>query len=206
MADLTLRERKQQRARQQIIDAAWALFGEHGFPAVSVTDIAERAEVGRTTFFRYFGDKQEVLFADEEVLLSTIRATPAEDETAADLPAAIRQLWRLTESIGGLIFGDPALWALRARLLAGNPELRDRAGRKLDRVADALTEVLCERGTDPDLARTAAEIGVGCFRAAQQIAGENPAGVMPAMREAIARVLGQPTHSVRPEKEGPPHG
>ncbi|WP_020124627.1 TetR/AcrR family transcriptional regulator [Streptomyces canus] len=196
MESLSLRERKQQRARQRIVDAAWALFAERGFVAVSVADIAERAEVGRTTFFRYFGDKQEVLFADEEVLLAAIRAAPREQETATEVPDAIWQLWKIAESIGGLMFGDPALWALRSRLLADNPELRDRAARKLDRIADALTDVLCDCGTDPDVARTAAEVGVGCFRAAQLIAGENPAGVMPAMREAVTRVLASRFHEV----------
>ena len=48
-----LRERKQQKAREQIVEAAFALFAERGFTDVTVTDIAERAEVGRTTFFRY---------------------------------------------------------------------------------------------------------------------------------------------------------
>ena len=62
---LTLRERKQHRTREAIIDAAMTLFSERGFDAVTVTDIAARAEVGRSTEFRYFTDKQEALFADD---------------------------------------------------------------------------------------------------------------------------------------------
>nr|WP_239001050.1 TetR family transcriptional regulator [Jiangella asiatica] len=65
MVKETLRDRKQQRTREAIIDAAHALFAERGFDNVTVTDIAERAEVGRSTFFRYFGDKQEVVFGDD---------------------------------------------------------------------------------------------------------------------------------------------
>ncbi len=71
---LPLVERKQRQARQRIIDAARELFLERGFDGVSVGDIAERAEVGRTTFFRHFGDKQEVVFANEQELLDTITA------------------------------------------------------------------------------------------------------------------------------------
>src|SRR3569833_3982825 len=78
----SLRERKQKQAREQIVEAAFELFAARGFTDVTVTDIAERAEVGRTTFFRYFGDKQEVVFSGEQQLLDHLaerqRATPGE--------------------------------------------------------------------------------------------------------------------------------
>src|SRR3954447_16537180 len=77
MTEVPLRERKKRRAREAIVDAAFALFAERGFADVTVTEIAERAEVGRTTFFRYFGDKQEVLFAEEQNLLAGLLAAPA---------------------------------------------------------------------------------------------------------------------------------
>ena len=70
------------------------LFLERGFDGVSVGDIAERAEVGRTTFFRHFGDKQEVVFAKEQELLETIAAAGQADGTAAARSAteAVEQL------------------------------------------------------------------------------------------------------------------
>jgi AcrR family transcriptional regulator len=64
--------RKQKAARQRILVAAAELFAERGFDGVSVSDIAESAEVGRTTFFRHFGDKQEVVFAREQDLLDAL--------------------------------------------------------------------------------------------------------------------------------------
>ena len=91
---LSLVERKQRQARQRIIDAARELFLERGFDGVSVGDIAERAEVGRTTFFRHFGDKQEVVFANEQELLDTITAARQADSTPAPRGAteAVEQL------------------------------------------------------------------------------------------------------------------
>ena len=80
---LSLVERKQRQARQRIIEAARELFLERGFDGVSVGDIAERAEVGRTTFFRHFGDKQEVVFANEQELLDTITAARQAGSTPA---------------------------------------------------------------------------------------------------------------------------
>ena len=73
----SLTDRKRRRAKEAIRQAALELFSERGFDAVSVTDIAGRAEVGRTTFFRYFGDKQEVLFSEPEEASATSPVLPA---------------------------------------------------------------------------------------------------------------------------------
>jgi AcrR family transcriptional regulator len=186
---VSLRERKQQRAREQIVEAAYALFAERGFAQVTVTDIAERAEVGRTTFFRYFGDKQEVVFADEQQVLAALAAVPPGAPRPASLREALAQLWELTASLGGLIVGDPAHYAAHERLIAANPELGDRMGRKLQRIADALEGVLLARGTEPEVAVQAAQLAIGCFRAAHRVAGEDPAELMPAMRRAVDRLL-----------------
>lgn len=64
-----LRERKRQRTYRAISDAAVALFLEKGFAAVSVTEIAEAAEVSKPTLFRYFPAKEDMAlhrFADHE--------------------------------------------------------------------------------------------------------------------------------------------
>src|SRR2546423_5890370 len=74
MTEVPLRERKKRRAQEAIVEAAFELFAERGFADVTVADIAERAEVGRTTFFRYFGDKQEVLFDDEQQIIDGLMA------------------------------------------------------------------------------------------------------------------------------------
>jgi AcrR family transcriptional regulator len=61
-------------ARERLVDAAFALFGERGFERTTVDDIAERAGVGRTTFFRHFGSKEQVIFPDHDGLLDAIRS------------------------------------------------------------------------------------------------------------------------------------
>jgi AcrR family transcriptional regulator len=59
--------------RQRLVEAAFDLFEERGFEQTTVDDIAERAGVGRTTFFRNFRAKEQVIFPDHEGLLTAIR-------------------------------------------------------------------------------------------------------------------------------------
>jgi AcrR family transcriptional regulator len=60
-------------ARIRLADAAFALFDERGYEQTTVDDIAERAGVGRTTFFRHYRSKEEVIFPDHDRLLDLIR-------------------------------------------------------------------------------------------------------------------------------------
>jgi AcrR family transcriptional regulator len=63
MADeMGLRDRKRQRTRQALIDAAMRLFAQKGYEQTTVAEIAAIAEVSTKTFFNHFASKDEVLF------------------------------------------------------------------------------------------------------------------------------------------------
>jgi AcrR family transcriptional regulator len=55
--------------RQRLAEAAFALFNERGYEQTTVDDITERAGLGRTTFFRHYRSKEDVIFPDHERLL-----------------------------------------------------------------------------------------------------------------------------------------
>lgn len=70
----TLRARKKARTRRTLSETALDLFERKGFDATTVDDIAERAEISRSTFFRYFPTKESVLFPHSAKRLSRFRA------------------------------------------------------------------------------------------------------------------------------------
>jgi AcrR family transcriptional regulator len=54
---MSLRERKKQRQREELIANAVSLFRERGFEATRVREIAEHCDVSEATFFNYFPSK-----------------------------------------------------------------------------------------------------------------------------------------------------
>src|SRR5216117_2597510 len=54
-------DRRVQRTRQLLQDALLAMVIEKGYDATTVQDIIDRANVGRTTFYAHFPDKQTLL-------------------------------------------------------------------------------------------------------------------------------------------------
>ncbi|MBI4943210.1 MAG: TetR/AcrR family transcriptional regulator [Actinobacteria bacterium] len=55
-------DRRVRRTRAAIQRALLALMAEKGYEAVTATDIIERADIGRSTFYTHFTDKQHVLY------------------------------------------------------------------------------------------------------------------------------------------------
>ena len=56
-------DRRRQRTRQQLKDAAGRLILERGYDAVSIQDITDALDLGRGTFYLHFRDKQEIVAA-----------------------------------------------------------------------------------------------------------------------------------------------
>jgi AcrR family transcriptional regulator len=109
-------------AKQRLTEAAIALFDEHGYESTTVEHIAERAGVGRTTFFRAFRSKEDVIFPEHREVLRRIeeRLTAATPETSL---IAVSEAARIV-----LVhyLGEGDLARSRYRLTRSVPALRDR--------------------------------------------------------------------------------
>ncbi|HTX79504.1 MAG TPA: helix-turn-helix domain-containing protein [Longilinea sp.] len=57
----TRRERRIQRQRKVILDAAAELFAQRGYMATTTKDIAQAVDIGESTLYGYFSGKQQIL-------------------------------------------------------------------------------------------------------------------------------------------------
>ncbi len=68
----TKNDRRSQRTRQALHDALFELMSKKGYEAVSIKDIIERANVGRSTFYAHYADKDELLASQLDRLVETL--------------------------------------------------------------------------------------------------------------------------------------
>src|SRR5689334_5121832 len=130
-------------ATQRLVVAAVDLFTEQGYDATTVAQIAERAGVTKSTFFRHFPDKRELLVAGQELLsrllTEGIAGAPAD---ATPLAAVGAGLERAASAMG------PWNRELGPRLkaaVAASAELQERDALKSVGMAAAMTAALTAR-------------------------------------------------------------
>jgi AcrR family transcriptional regulator len=134
------RERKLQQTRSELTRAALDLFSERGFDAVTVVDIADRADLDPSTFFRHFRSKESLLFTDMDNYVAVIR--PFLNERPVDEPL-IESLRAASLRVGDSY--DYELENLRAELTESSAELRAQVVIHREGVATDLAELIGER-------------------------------------------------------------
>ncbi len=152
-------------AQQRLQDAALALFAERGYAGTTVDDIAAGAGVSQRTFFRYFRDKEEVLFgADDRLsgaLVTAIRSAPdgaaPRDLVRAGLLALADELQPEREKL-----------RIRARVLASDIALQGRDLAKQARWIALAGDEMARRGVPAATAGLLATAAAGVFRVAYE--------------------------------------
>ena len=116
------RQRKKAATRDRIRACALRLFGEQGYEATTVAQIAAAARVSHMTFFRYFPTKEDVALADgyDPLIASLIAQTPA----AWPLTRRIRTV--LVQGLRQVYGTDREAMLAQNKLIVSTPVLRDR--------------------------------------------------------------------------------
>jgi AcrR family transcriptional regulator len=182
-----LRERKKRRTHSQLAVAALELVEERGLSAVRVDDICARAEVGRSTFFRYYDSKETAFVAGLyqgrlDAVLDALAARPPDEPAFAAVRAAFLEV-----VAAGLHLRDALL--LEARIRATSPAVHARACALREEwerpIAALLVPVLAAR-----LAMTAVQVASDAWIAAG--AHGSPTPRIEAAFDAAVAMIGDP--------------
>jgi AcrR family transcriptional regulator len=143
--------------RERLERSAFALFAERGYGDTTVEQIAAGAGLARSTFFRYFHDKREIIFCGLDGLAPVIGAS------IENAPPGQTPLEAVETSFGHLAATSFTpdrrdLAPLRAAAIASSPELRERELMKREDIQQAIIGALRSRGTGELAATVAADL------------------------------------------------
>jgi AcrR family transcriptional regulator len=149
-------------ARERLERAAIELFAEQGYDDTTVEQIAARAGLNRSTFFRHFGDKREILFGGQDGLASrfaeSIESAPARQTALEAIEAGfgdIAAIWFTPERRD--------LAPRRISVVGSNPDLAERELLKRRGLTNAIAAALRSRGIKEPSTTVAAELATLAF-------------------------------------------
>ncbi len=85
------------RVDRSILDATLDLFLEDGFDAMSIESVAERAGVGKTTIYRRWQSKEELVVATIDTLYEGLEV-PDTGDVRADLTSVVKHMHGLIQN------------------------------------------------------------------------------------------------------------
>ena len=144
--ELGLRKRKKQQTRRAIRETALRLFGERGFDAVTVTDVAREADVSPATVFNYFPTKEDLFYERMEVFEEALLRAVRERKAGETVLAAFRDF--VLNASGVLAENDPTMQLAFARIVTDSPALQEREQQIFARYTQSLAALIAgEIGT-----------------------------------------------------------
>ena len=150
-------------AQGRLLRAALDLFSERGYEATTTAQIAERAGLTKTTLFRLFTDKREIVFQGQTALLALVQQGVNEAPDDASAVAATISGLRVLSSTHGP--EQRRIGRILDPILATNDELNERAIHKRFAITDALETALVDRHIDSQQAGVLADMGVRAYYA-----------------------------------------
>ncbi|MBS2539721.1 TetR/AcrR family transcriptional regulator [Catenulispora sp. NF23] len=164
-----LRERKKQRTRMAIYEAAMALFAERGYDHVTMAEIARAADVAPATVFTHYASKEDLVYELRHVANDRLRVALGSRAAEVGVLTAVKE-WQLamyeyyvespekvkrSRTFALLLRESPTLWTRSVGFVYERQKL--------------LTELMLEHypQTDPFLLEVAAAQIAGAVQASQ---------------------------------------
>jgi AcrR family transcriptional regulator len=102
-------DRRVQRTRELLQNALIELLSERRYDAITIQDIVDRANVGRTTFYLHYGSKDKLLISCHEAILSESHFGPPyprsrEELLAPEAPPGMVSAFRHLEDARALLY------------------------------------------------------------------------------------------------------
>jgi len=173
------RERKKAATRAAISNAALELFLEHGFDAVSIRDVAERADVAVATIFAHFSGKESLVFDEDEALVDALVAVVRDRPADQDVLDALEGWFVSGRAAEAARTGSEDFAAFRA-LVDRTPALRSRWQATWRGYEPRLAEAIADTtGADARTAHVVATLVIeGFLRAADDDRPDRTIGVL----------------------------
>jgi len=139
---MTKTDRRIQRTRELLQKALIELTSERDYDAITIQDIIDRANVGRTTFYKHFNSKDELFMSCHEAILSQFHLNPLHPlsrdellspETPMEMTSAYQHLEQRRAQLYPVFQGKDSPLILR--------QIRDRSAREIEaNLRDAFDE------------------------------------------------------------------
>src|SRR6266498_497230 len=130
---MTKTDRRVERTREMLQKALIELIAERGYDAITIQDIVNRANIGRTTFYLHYSSKDELFMSCHEDIVSEFHIGPfhplsREELLSPETPPEMTSAYRHLEDKRALLYsvfqGKDSILILR--------QIRDRSAREIE--------------------------------------------------------------------------
>ena len=137
---ISRRERRGIETRERIFRAALRLFAERGFMATTIDSIAQEADIGKSTFFNYFDNKESILLQFREMQMGKVQAFVMKNMKSEEPLTSL--IYKLTLTMTEEQRKSPSLFSSLMSAAFSNEETRKRLSEGLIKIREALSELI----------------------------------------------------------------
>ena len=126
-------DRRVERTRESLQKALMELIAERGYDSITIQEIVDRADLGRTTFYLHYNSKDELFMSCHEAIISEfhlglLHPLTREELLSPQIPAPMRSAYHHLEEGRALLY--PIFQGKDSQLILR--QIRDRSAREIE--------------------------------------------------------------------------